>query len=120
PKQYLRHLVSDASVTLDFVTSATNHLVHVMTTRTGSSTGLVSRGPTKADGDFALGAVAVDVVISSESTTEETIDDVTYTVHDPATVDHEWQLTATPMTEGIFDQGLSYESLDTDIATVDS
>lgn len=86
--------------------------------RIGSTTGTVMRGPTKADADFALASQAVETLISSSGSSQTTVDDVVYDVETSATIDHEHQLTATPLTQSVFDNGLTYESLDPSIATV--
>lgn len=89
-----------------------------MITRKAALTGTISRGPTKADADFTLAATAVDNVISSGGTTEQTVNDAVYTTYNPATIDHEWDIQLAETVQGTLDD-YTLESLDTDVAIVD-
>jgi hypothetical protein len=62
----------------------------------------------------------METLISGSSSSQTTVNDVRFDNYTTATVDNEHQLTATPITQDMFSQGLTYESLDPSIATVNS
>jgi hypothetical protein len=85
-----------------------------------NSSSLAARAFTTADADFDLVAVPRENLIASEDSTQFTEQDAMLEDHTPATVDHEHDVVLAPKTVDVFDQGLTFESLNSAVASVDA
>jgi hypothetical protein len=90
------------------------------TTRQQSSTGITSRGPTVDDANFSVSLQERDTIVTTGSVADSTVNDRNITTQTSATVDRAGDIDATESVIGTFTPYLSFESLDTGIATVDS
>jgi hypothetical protein len=90
------------------------------TTRQSASSGITSRGPTVDDANFSLSLQERDTIVTAGSEVDSTVNDRNITTQTSATVDRAGDIDATETVIGTFTPYLSFESLDTNIATVDS
>jgi hypothetical protein len=91
-----------------------------MTTLVGSSAGSTHvRGPRSTDANFTLASTLRDHVISAGGSSDSTIQDAVIRASTTATVDHEFDAAVTETVPGSADN-LTFESVDTGIATVNS
>ena len=86
--------------------------------RTYNPTGVTSRGPTESDTDFSFETIAMPQVTDPGSETPYVDDDANMIEHVDATYYNNYEMQQTIPDSHTRDR-LSYESLDTDIATVD-
>jgi hypothetical protein len=78
----------------------------------------IIRGPNSLEGNFNLTSQAVENIISAGGTEQNTIDDVILNNVTSATIDNEHHILIEGITPGY--NGVKFQSLDTNIATVDS
>jgi hypothetical protein len=90
------------------------------TTRQSAASGITSRGPTVDDADFSVSLQVRDTIVTAGSTADSTVNDRNITTQTSATVDRAGDLDAVESVIGTFTPYLNFESLDTNIATVDS
>lgn len=89
-------------------------------TRIASSSGITSRGPTAADAGFDAALQVRDTIVTAGSTAASTVNDRNITTTSSSTVDRAGDIDVMEIVLGTFTPYLRFESLDEDIATVDS
>lgn len=82
--------------------------------------GVTLRGPVPADADFTLSSAPRENIVTPGSTVQTQDDDRVLLEHTAAVIDHEHELTIDGATPGVFDGGVTVESLDPGVATVDA